>query len=46
MQSSGMMTESNPPRNRAEVRRLGRRWGQILRDGVEALVADGLTTAE
>lgn len=34
--------ESSPPRNRAEVRRLGRRWGQILRDGLEKMVADGL----
>jgi hypothetical protein len=45
-QSSGTMIESSPPRNRAEVRRLGRRWGQILRDGVEAMIADGLGTAE
>jgi hypothetical protein len=45
-QSQGSMTESNPPRNRAEVRRLGRRWGQILRDGVEKMIADGLATAE
>jgi hypothetical protein len=45
-QSQGSMTESSPPRNRAEVRRLGRRWGQILRDGVEKMIADGLATAE
>lgn len=45
-QSTGTMIESSPPRNRAEVRRLGRRWGQILRDGVEAMIADGLATAE
>lgn len=38
------MQESSPPRNRAEVRRLGRRWGQILRDGLEAMIADGLAT--
>lgn len=44
-QSTGTMIESSPPRNRAEVRRLGRRWGQILRDGIEALIADGLHTA-
>jgi hypothetical protein len=43
---SMQMYESSPPRNRAEVRRLGRRWGQILRDGLEALIADGLKTAE
>ncbi len=40
------MMESSPPRNRAEVRRLGRRWGQILRDGIEAMIADGLATEE
>ena len=36
------MTESTPPRNRAEVRRLGRRWGQILRDGIDAMLEDGM----
>ena len=36
------MFESTPPRNRAEVRRLGRRWGQIIRDGLEAMINDGL----
>ena len=45
-ESTGTMIESSPPRNRAEVRRLGRRWGQILRDGIEAMLADGLVTAE
>ncbi len=45
-QSSGTMIESSAPRNRAEVRRLGRRWGRILREGVEKLLADGLVTAE
>ena len=38
------MFESSPPRNRAEVRRLGRRWGQLIRDGLEAMIADGLST--
>jgi hypothetical protein len=38
------MQESSPPRNRAEVRRLGKRWGQMLRDGLEAMLADGLVT--
>ena len=38
------MQESTPPRNRAEVRRLGRRWGQILRDGIEAMIGDGMST--
>ena len=45
-QSTGTMIESSPPRNRAEVRRLGRRWGGILRNGIEAMIADGLRTAE
>ncbi|MDJ0907004.1 MAG: DUF3313 family protein [Woeseiaceae bacterium] len=36
--------ESTPPRNRAEVRRLGRRWGQILRDGLEKMIGDGMST--
>jgi len=38
--------ESTPPRNRAEVRRLGRRWGQIIRDGIEAMLSDGLMTSD
>jgi hypothetical protein len=38
------MTESTRVRNRAEVRRLGRRWGMILRDGLEKMIADGLQT--
>lgn len=42
--SSATMIESSAPRNRAEVRRLGRRWGQILRDGIEAILADGLAS--
>ena len=41
---SSTMTESTRVRNRAEVRRLGRRWGQILRDGLEKMIADGLNT--
>lgn len=41
-QSSAGMTESNRVRNRAEIRRLGRRWGGILRDGLEKMIADGL----
>lgn len=40
------MYESTAPRNRAEVRRLGRRWGQIIRDGLEAMLADGMSTAD
>ena len=42
--SGATMIESSAPRNRAEVRRLGRRWGQILRDGIETILADGLAT--
>ena len=38
------MFESSPPRNRAEVRRLGRRWGDIIRNGLEAMLQDGLAT--
>lgn len=39
---SSTASESTPPRNRAEVRRLGRRWGAMIRDGIEAMIADGL----
>ena len=38
--------ESTPPRNRAEIRRLGRRWGQVIRDGLEAMIDDGLKYSE
>ena len=38
------MQESTPPRNRAEVRRLGRRWGQLIRDGLEKMIEDGMAT--
>lgn len=37
------MQESTPPRNRAEVRRLGRRWGQIIREGIEKMIEDGMS---
>jgi hypothetical protein len=36
--------ESTRVRNRAEVRRLGRRWGQIIRDGLEKMIEDGLSS--
>jgi hypothetical protein len=36
------MQESNRVTNRSEVRRLGRHWGRLLRDGVDALLTDGL----
>jgi len=45
-ESMGTMVESSAPRNRAEVRRLGRRWGGIVRDGLEKMITDGLSTAE
>ena len=35
--------ESTPPRNRAEVRRLGRRWGQIIREGLDTMISDGMS---
>lgn len=35
--------ESTPPRNRAEVRRLGRRWGQLIRDGLDTMISDGMS---
>ena len=39
---SAQMFESSPPRNRAEVRRLGRHWGRIVRDGLENILGGGL----
>lgn len=36
------MQESTPPRNRAEVRRLGRRWANIIRTGLERMIEDGM----
>jgi hypothetical protein len=41
-QRSGQMTPSNRVTNRAEVRRLGRRWANMLRTGLETLIAEGL----
>lgn len=38
------MQESTPPRNRAEVRRLGRRWGEIIRTGLETMIGDGMAS--
>ena len=40
--STGQMQLSNRATNRAEIRRLGRRWGQLLREGLEKLLTDGL----
>lgn len=42
---SGTMMESSPPRNRSEIRRLGSRWGQTLRKGIEAMLSDGLKSS-
>jgi hypothetical protein len=39
---SNVARESNSATNRAEVRRLGRRWGRLLRDGLDTLLTDGL----
>ena len=39
---SSQMFESSPPRNRAEVRRLGRHWGRLVRDGLEKILGGGL----
>ena len=39
---SNVARESNSATNRAEVRRLGRRWGRQLRDGLDTLLTDGL----
>ena len=38
-QANGM-TQSNRVSNKAEVRRLGRKWGRILREGLEALLGE------
>ncbi len=40
--SGGTMRESSRVANRAEVRRLGRRWGGMLRDGLDTLLTEGL----
>lgn len=39
--SSAMMQESNQVTNRAEVRRLGRQWGRLLRNGLDTLLTEG-----
>jgi len=40
---SGMI-ESNRVTNAAEIRRLGRRWGEIVREGLESLLTEGTGT--
>jgi hypothetical protein len=37
--TTGAVTESNRATNRAEVRRLGRRWASIIRSGIETLIS-------
>ena len=37
------MIESNRVTNAAEIRRLGRRWGQITREGLEFLLINGIS---
>ena len=37
------MIESNRVTNAAEIRRLGRHWGQITREGLELLLKDGIS---
>ena len=39
--NSTYMQESNRVTNRAEVRRLGRYWGRLLRDGLDTLLTEG-----
>jgi hypothetical protein len=41
-QQQSQMIESNRVTNTAEIRRLGRRWGQIVRAGLDALLTDGV----
>ena len=38
------MIESNRVTNAAEIRRLGRRWGEIVREGLESLLTEGTGT--
>jgi hypothetical protein len=40
-QRQSEMIESNRVTNAAEIRRLGRRWGTIVREGLETLLTDG-----
>ena len=40
-QQQGQMIESNRVTNTNEIRRLGRRWGRIVRDGLDSLFTQG-----
>ena len=42
----GQAIESTRVTNTAEVRRLGRRWATILRDGLETVLTDGVKAAK
>lgn len=42
-QQQSEMIESNRVSNSAEIRRLGRRWGTIVREGLETLLTRGAT---
>ena len=42
----GQAIESTRVTNMAEVRRLGRRWGTILRDGLDTVLSDGVKPAK
>ena len=41
-QQQSQRVESNPVTNRNEIRRLGRRWGDIVRDGLDTLLTEGI----
>lgn len=41
-QQQSQMIESNRVTNSAEVRRLGRRWGEIVRNGLDLLLTEGI----
>lgn len=40
--NSAFMQESNRVTNRSEVRRLGRHWGRLLREGLDTLLTEGM----
>ena len=41
-QRQSEMIESNPVTNAAEIRRLGRQWGRIAREGLDTLLTEGV----
>jgi hypothetical protein len=42
-QQQSQRIESNRVTNTAEIRRLGRRWGEIVRDGLDVVLTDGVS---